>query len=111
MIGYDDLRMSSWSMFDLTTVRQPLLEIATAGTHRLLDRIEGIFADAPERTVFPVHLVERGTTGPLARPRRVAPARSAAQVPTAAAGARPAASVTRRRNCCRSGLLRPVRRT
>jgi len=68
VIGYDDLRMSSWSMFDLTTVRQPLLEIATAGTNRLLDRIEGIFTDAPERRVFPVHLVERGTTGPWDAP-------------------------------------------
>jgi len=68
VIGYDDLRMSSWSMFDLTTVRQPLNEIATAGTHRLLDRIEGSFTADPERRVFPVHLVERGTTGPWPTP-------------------------------------------
>jgi LacI family transcriptional regulator len=65
VIGYDDLTMASWSMFDLTTVRQPFDDIAVAGTHRLLDRIEGLVEEAPGRTVYPVQLIERGTTAPL----------------------------------------------
>jgi LacI family transcriptional regulator len=65
VIGYDDLAMASWSMFDLTTVRQPLTEMAVAGTHRLIDRIEGSYDEVPERVMYPVSLVERGTTAPL----------------------------------------------
>ncbi|WP_213815338.1 LacI family DNA-binding transcriptional regulator [Glaciihabitans sp. dw_435] len=65
VIGYDDLAMASWSMFNLTTVRQPLTEMAVAGTHRLIDRIEGTYVETPERVMFPVNLVERGTTAQL----------------------------------------------
>jgi len=65
VIGYDDLAMASWSMFDLTTIRQPLALIASTATHRLLDRIEGVATGAAQRNVFDVELIERGTTARL----------------------------------------------
>jgi len=65
VMGYDDLTMSSWSVFNLTTIRQPLAEMGTAAANRLLDRIEGKLTDGPKGNVFPVALVERGSTRAL----------------------------------------------
>jgi LacI family transcriptional regulator len=67
VVGYDDLAMASWSMFNLTTVRQPLTEMAIEGTNRLIDRIEGRYDELPTRVTFEVSLVERGTTAPLVK--------------------------------------------
>ncbi|MFD6062582.1 LacI family DNA-binding transcriptional regulator [Rhodococcus wratislaviensis] len=61
VIGYDDIEMASWSLFDLTTVRQPSREMARVGAQLLLQRIST--PDAPFRTVeFPCELVIRGST-------------------------------------------------
>ena len=64
IIGYDDLAMSGWDRFSLTTIRQPLAEMARDAAQLILQRIlrpEG--TAEPERRVHPVTLVQRGSTG------------------------------------------------
>lgn len=61
IVGYDDIAMSAWPAFDLTTVHQPSRVMARAGAQALLDRIE--HPTAPYKTLtFRSHLVVRGTT-------------------------------------------------
>jgi LacI family transcriptional regulator len=63
--GFDDIPMAGWDSFSLTTVRQPLTEMAREAARLLISRIEGSDDDRePSRIVFPNHLVSRGTTGP-----------------------------------------------
>ena len=63
--GFDDIPMAGWDSFSLTTVRQPLTEMAREAARLLISRIEGSADDRePSRIVFPNHLVSRGTTGP-----------------------------------------------
>jgi LacI family transcriptional regulator len=62
IVGYDDIEMASWHAFDLTTVRQPLPEIAEIGLAFLLERING-YAGEPRSIRLPNHLVLRGSTG------------------------------------------------
>ena len=65
IVGYDDIAMSAWPAFDLTTVHQPSRAMAEAGAQALLDRIDN--PTAPYKTLtFRSHLVVRGTTTPLA---------------------------------------------
>jgi LacI family transcriptional regulator len=61
--GYDDIPMAGWSRFALTTVRQPLAEMAARATDLLQGRIDAPDAP-PSRVVFPAELIERGSTGP-----------------------------------------------
>lgn len=62
IVGYDDIAMSSWPAFDLTTVHQPSRVMARAGAQALLDRIDD--PTAPYKTLtFRSHLVLRGTAG------------------------------------------------
>lgn len=61
VIGYDDVDMASWPAFDLTTVRQPIREIARAGAHMLLDRLAAPGLP-PQRQTFPSQLIVRGST-------------------------------------------------
>jgi len=63
VIGFDDIPMAGWEAFSLTTVRQPLTEMARDAARLLIARIEDRDAGAPRRTVFPTHLVQRATTG------------------------------------------------
>jgi LacI family transcriptional regulator len=62
VIGFDDIELASWEAFELTTVRQPLSEMARTAVDLLTQRIE-----APESTFrqlrFPSLLVTRKTTG------------------------------------------------
>lgn len=74
--GYDDIAMSAWSAFDLTTVRQPILEMVALAVRMLLERI----ADpslAPRHHRFPSELVVRGSTAgrrpPDDTPERISP--------------------------------------
>lgn len=46
VVGYDDVRMASWSLFDLTTLTQPVGEIADLGVELLAKRLE-----SPERPI------------------------------------------------------------
>ena len=59
--GYDDVQMASWDSFSLTSVRQPIKELAAVGVEMLLQRI----ADPslpPRRRRFPAALIVRGST-------------------------------------------------
>jgi LacI family transcriptional regulator len=61
IVGYDDIAMSAWPAFDLTTVHQPSRVMAEAGAQALLDRIDQ--PTAPYKTLtFRSHLVVRGST-------------------------------------------------
>ncbi|MDR7300203.1 LacI family DNA-binding transcriptional regulator [Haloactinomyces albus] len=64
VLGFDDLTMSGWSMIGLTTVHQPLDEMARAAVRTLLDRIEHGADHVCQRKIFDVELVERRTAGP-----------------------------------------------
>jgi DNA-binding LacI/PurR family transcriptional regulator len=59
VVGFDDIPDAATQHPALTTVRQPIAELGTAMTRRLLERILG--QDPPRRTVLPVELVLRGT--------------------------------------------------
>lgn len=66
--GYDDLPQAPYTVPPLTTVAQPVGEVAAAAVERLLARVERPgAAPRPEHTVFPVRLVVRGSTAPPAR--------------------------------------------
>ena len=62
VVGYDDIAMSDWSLFDLTTVRQPTSKMAREAVRLLLARIES--DDHPvESILFEGELIVRGSTG------------------------------------------------
>lgn len=69
ILGFDDVPMAAWEVFQLTTVRQPLADMAIAAARMLAERIEydGDIGVGRER-IFAASLVKRSTTG------RVAPA-------------------------------------
>ncbi|MCX5561684.1 LacI family DNA-binding transcriptional regulator [Streptomyces sp. NBC_00038] len=60
VIGYNDLEASGWSMFDLSTVRRPLRDMAATAAKLLLARIDGA-AGGPVHRNFGVELVRRGS--------------------------------------------------
>lgn len=62
VVGFDDIPMASWESFDLTTVRQPIDEMARRAADLLLDRLSGGIA-APAHHQLPYQLVVRGSTG------------------------------------------------
>lgn len=64
IIGFDDIPMSGWESFRLTTVRQATPEIGRAAARLLLDRIAGHTDPSPRVEIFPMSLVTRGTTAP-----------------------------------------------
>lgn len=64
IVGFDDIDAASWSMVDLTTVRQEVAPQARTALEMLLERIDG--SKIPARSVnWEVSLVTRGTTGPV----------------------------------------------
>jgi LacI family transcriptional regulator len=63
LIGFDDIAVAAWTVFELTTVRQDIDAMVQRSAEMLLERI----ADpelAPRRVVLPATLVERATHGP-----------------------------------------------
>jgi LacI family transcriptional regulator len=64
IVGFDDIPMAAWDAFSLTTVRQPLTEMARDAARLLIARIEGRDGSEPSRSVSPTHLVQRSTTAP-----------------------------------------------
>ena len=65
LVGFDDLPMAAWETFDLTTVRQPMEEMAHTSVALLLDRIERVVeSGVVRRRVFEPQLVIRRTLGP-----------------------------------------------
>lgn len=63
VVGYDDLPLATWTVPALTTVRQPLLEMATTATRTLVALARG---DAPmaRRVNLATELVVRESTSP-----------------------------------------------
>ncbi|HLI59016.1 MAG TPA: LacI family DNA-binding transcriptional regulator [Solirubrobacteraceae bacterium] len=65
LVGFDDLPMAAWEVFSLTTVRQPMEEMARTSVRLLLDRIEGIVDPTTVRQrVFEPEMVMRRTLVP-----------------------------------------------
>ncbi|WP_256367068.1 MULTISPECIES: LacI family DNA-binding transcriptional regulator [unclassified Acidisoma] len=61
IMGFDDVRMAGWDRIALTTIRQPLREIAITAVELLLARLED--AGRPPRTVIlPCELIRRAST-------------------------------------------------
>lgn len=62
VLGFDDLKMAGWEAFRLTTVRQPIAEMASAAARLLLRRFDDPAA-SPTAEVLPCTFVLRNTTG------------------------------------------------
>lgn len=67
IVGFDDLPIAGWELVQLTTVRQPMDEMARVAGRTLVARIEGRAQPGRiQRTVFEPELIIRRTLG---RPR------------------------------------------
>jgi LacI family transcriptional regulator len=65
VLGFDDVPMAAWGVFQLSTLRQPLEEMAHTAARMLAERVENGDDVGPGREhVFPATLVQRATTGP-----------------------------------------------
>lgn len=64
VLGFDDIEITSWASIELTTIRQPLAEMARAATEMLIERLEGEYEGGPRRRTFPIELIFRRTVGP-----------------------------------------------
>lgn len=65
LVGFDDLPMAEWEVFQLTTVQQPMEEMARAAVRLLIERIEGLVdPEAARQVVFEPRLVMRRTLAP-----------------------------------------------
>jgi LacI family transcriptional regulator len=62
IVGFDDISLAGWESFRLTTVRQPLAEMAHEAARMLVGRIESAGGDEQRRIVFPTELIQRATT-------------------------------------------------
>ena len=60
-MGYDDIPMSARKVLDLTTIRQPVDEMAMLSLEMLLARIENIDTDFEHKRIA-TELVVRGST-------------------------------------------------
>lgn len=69
VIGFDNLPEAGYVLPRLTTVAQPIREIALEATRRLEERLrdrqQGLDRRPPSWVRLPVHLVERESTGPV----------------------------------------------
>ncbi len=63
IVGFDDLPLAAWMQPNLTTVRQPLAEMATLATRMLVQLIDGGTLDARQVEVA-TRLVVRNSTAP-----------------------------------------------
>lgn len=73
VIGFDNIEMSAWPAYDLTTADQPITAMARASVALLVRRL-GDERTAPEHRRMPTRLIVRGSTAnapgaPLDRPR------------------------------------------
>lgn len=60
LVGFDDVLLARLTSPTITTIRQPVKEMARLAIDELIDQIEGRLV--PSRTMLPVRLVERGST-------------------------------------------------
>jgi LacI family transcriptional regulator len=64
VVGFDDILVGSWKSIGLTTVRQPLGEMARGSAEFLVGRLEGGY-EGPGRVLeYPVEMIMRRTAGP-----------------------------------------------
>ncbi len=64
VIGVNDMDMSGWELINLTTIRQPIVQIVRSA----IDMISEVLKDntgPPEARLFSCEIVERGTLRPL----------------------------------------------
>jgi LacI family xylobiose transport system transcriptional regulator len=66
VVGYDDLPMARWTRPKLTTVHQPLFEMAAEATRMVL-QLRGGEGEERQRLDFHTHLVVRESTAPPPR--------------------------------------------
>jgi LacI family transcriptional regulator, galactose operon repressor len=66
LVGFDDIQMSGWAAFELTTARQDLRRMVDIAVDLLLERLTAPQI-APRQVVLPAELVRRSTLGPVAR--------------------------------------------
>jgi len=64
VIGFDDIPLSSHVFPPLTTMRQPLAELAARAVGDVVTLVQGGVV-APAKTAFPMELVVRQSTGPV----------------------------------------------
>ena len=64
VLGFDDLAMASWDVFSMSSIRQPIPEMAEMATHMLLRRICSPDTHTPRVVTFATDLVPRSTTSP-----------------------------------------------
>jgi DNA-binding LacI/PurR family transcriptional regulator len=76
VVGFDDSPLMAYIDPPLTTVRQPVREMALVAVRSLLDEILGVGAPHTE-LVFRPELVVRGSTGPVGPGERPAPSPAA----------------------------------
>jgi LacI family transcriptional regulator len=70
ILGFDDIPMAAWEVFQLSTLRQPLVDMARTAARMLVERVENGEDVGPGREhVFPATLVKRSTVGPPAAER------------------------------------------
>lgn len=67
IIGFDDLELSRWEITQLSTIHQPITEMARTATRMLIERIQGAHDGTPRKEILPVKLMERSTTAPPER--------------------------------------------
>jgi LacI family transcriptional regulator len=73
VVGFDDIPLASYLPRPLTTIAQPVAQMAAAASQMLLDRISGKLRGPSMHQFFPTSLIIRETTAPppLAGQRRV----------------------------------------
>jgi LacI family transcriptional regulator len=69
IVGYDDIAMAAWDAFDLTTVRQPIADMARTAVRFLVERIADPSLPV-RREVFANTLTVRGSTAHTPDPSR-----------------------------------------
>lgn len=68
IIGYDDVEIAGWRTMALSTVRQPLDQMARAATRMLLHRATNGDTAPGRKQIFPAGLVQRSSTAHLRAP-------------------------------------------
>ncbi|WP_053719499.1 LacI family DNA-binding transcriptional regulator [Saccharothrix sp. NRRL B-16348] len=62
VVGFDDLPTATWAIPALTTVHQPLRDMAATATRMLIDIAHG--TTTPHRSMFATELITRASTAP-----------------------------------------------
>ncbi|MGZ4481881.1 MAG: substrate-binding domain-containing protein, partial [Gaiellales bacterium] len=71
VVGFDNVHFAGLARIALTTVAQPLDELARAGLEMIMGRIQGREAGPPRSVFLPATLTVRGSTArPAPRPDR-----------------------------------------